>query len=45
MYERCGEKVEFVPQIFIGERHVGGWRKMEPMIASGEFDQLLPESG
>ena len=43
MYERCGERVEFVPQIFIGNRHIGGWRKMEPLIASGEIDQLLPE--
>lgn len=43
MYERCGEQVEFVPQIFIGNHHVGGWRKMEPLIESGEIDQLLPE--
>jgi glutaredoxin 3 len=45
MFRRCGEKVEFVPQIFIGDRHIGGWRKMEPLIESGEIDQLLPESG
>lgn len=43
MFRRCGETVDFVPQIFIGERHIGGWRKMEPMIHSGEIDELLPE--
>ena len=45
MYRRCGEKVEFVPQIFIGERHIGGWRKLKPMIKSGEIEQLLSEGG
>ena len=41
MYRRCGEKVEFVPQIFIGDRYIGGWRKLEPLIGSGEIDGLL----
>ncbi len=41
MYARCGEEVDFVPQIFIGEAHIKGWRCLEPMIASGEFDRLL----
>lgn len=45
MYQRCGEKVEFVPQIFIGDRYIGGWRKLEPMIKSGEIDEILPEGG
>jgi glutaredoxin len=40
MNRRCGGPVEFVPQIFIG-----GWRKLEPMIESGEIDKLLPEGG
>ena len=41
MYQRAG-KVDFVPQIFInGNHHVPGWRKLEPMIESGEFDALL----
>ena len=44
MYRRCGEKVDFVPQIFIGDRHIAGWRKLEPMIASGEIDSLLPKA-
>ncbi len=45
MIRRCGAPVDFVPQIFIGERHVGGWRKLEAMIESGEIDALLPEGG
>lgn len=45
MVRRCGGPVEFVPQIFIGDRHMGGWRKLEPLIASGELDALLPEGG
>lgn len=41
MRARAGN-VDFVPQIFIhGARHIAGWRKLEPMIASGEFDRLL----
>jgi glutaredoxin len=41
MYLRCNEKVEFVPQIFIGERYIGGWRKLEALIDSGEIDTIL----
>ncbi|HMO50133.1 MAG TPA: glutaredoxin domain-containing protein [Kiritimatiellia bacterium] len=40
MHRRCGP-VDFVPQIFVNGRHIPGWRKLEPMIASGEFDRLL----
>lgn len=43
MYRRCGEKVDFVPQIFIGDRHIKGWRTLEPMIESGEIDALIPK--
>ncbi len=42
MYRRCGGKVDFVPQMFIGGKHVAGWRKLEPMIKSGEIDHLIP---
>jgi glutaredoxin len=42
MYKRCGERVDFVPQMFIGDEHIKGWRKLEPMIESGEIDRLLP---
>lgn len=41
MYKRCEESVDFVPQIFIGDTHIKGWKKLEPMIRSGEFDFLL----
>lgn len=41
MYKRCGGKVDFVPQIFVNGHHISGWKKMEPMIQSGEFDRLL----
>jgi len=43
MYERCGEKVDFVPQMFLGQTHIKGWRKLEPMIESGEIDTLVPK--
>lgn len=43
MYARCGETVDFVPQMFIGNRHIKGWRKLEPMIESGEIDDLIPK--
>jgi glutaredoxin len=42
MYRRCGEKVDFVPQMFIGDRHIAGWRKLKPMIKSGEIDRMIP---
>ena len=41
MFKRCGKTVDFVPQIFIGEAHIAGWRKLEPMIADGSFAALL----
>lgn len=44
MVKRCGEKVDFVPQIFIGDTHIKGWRKLKPMIESGEIDSLLTKS-
>ncbi len=37
---RCGD-VDFVPQIFIDGRHIAGWRRLEPMIESGEIDLWL----
>ncbi|MBT3294892.1 MAG: hypothetical protein HN919_13120 [Verrucomicrobia bacterium] len=43
MYKRCGEDVDFVPQIFIGDLHIKGWRQCEPMIHSGEIDRLVPK--
>ena len=43
MYRRCGEEVDFVPQIFIDDVHIKGWRRLEPMIKSGEINKLIPE--
>jgi glutaredoxin len=40
MRQRCGP-VDFVPQIFINGRHIAGWRKLEPLIQSGELEQML----
>ncbi len=44
MLKRCGENVDFVPQIFIGDTHIKGWRKLKPLIESGEIDSLLLKS-
>ena len=41
MYRRCGEKVDIVPQIFVGDRHIRGWKALEPMIDSGEIEEYL----
>ncbi len=41
LFERCGEKVDFVPQFFINDRWISGWKELEPMINSGELDELL----
>jgi glutaredoxin 3 len=34
-----------VPQIFIGDHHVGGYDDMAALEASGELDRLLAEHG
>jgi glutaredoxin 3 len=34
-----------VPQIFIGERHVGGYDELAALDRSGELDQLLASAG
>jgi len=41
MYRRCAEEVDFVPQMFIGQTHIRGWRRLKPMIKSGEIDRIL----
>jgi glutaredoxin 3 len=40
MVERAGGKSTF-PQIFIGERHIGGSDDMAALEASGGLDPLL----
>ena len=41
MMRRCGEDMDFVPQIFINGTHIAGWRTLEPMIESGALDALV----
>ncbi len=41
MMRRCGEDLDFVPQIFINGTHIAGWRTLEPMIESGALDALV----
>lgn len=40
LQRRCGN-VDFVPQIFIDGKHIGGWRKLSEMIESGEIEKVL----
>lgn len=42
MKKMCGD-VDFVPQIIINGKHIKGWKKLEPMIKSGEIDRFLKE--
>lgn len=39
MMQRTGRRT--VPQIFIGERHVGGFDDLSALDAAGELDALL----
>ncbi len=39
MIERSGRTT--VPQIWIGERHIGGYEELSRLDASGELDRLL----
>lgn len=39
MRERSGRRA--VPQIFIGDRHVGGFEELDALERSGELDKLL----
>lgn len=39
MRERSGRRT--VPQIFIGDRHVGGFEELDTLERSGELDKLL----
>jgi glutaredoxin 3 len=41
MIKRAGRTS--VPQIFIGERHVGGFDELSALDRSGELDRLLEE--
>jgi glutaredoxin 3 len=39
MVERSGRTT--VPQIWIGDRHIGGYDELSRLDASGELDRLL----
>ena len=39
MMERSGRRT--VPQIFIGEKHVGGYDDLKALDSNGELDELL----
>lgn len=39
MIERSGRRT--VPQIFVGDHHVGGFDDLDEMNEAGEFDRLL----
>ena len=43
MMERSGRRT--VPQIFIGDRHIGGYDDMVEIDKSGELDALLDPEG
>lgn len=43
MMERSGRRT--VPQIFIGDRHVGGYDDLAALDRAGELDKLLTGSG
>jgi glutaredoxin 3 len=42
MEERSGRRT--VPQIFIGERHIGGFDDLRALEATGELDGLLRDA-
>ena len=43
MYRRCGEKVEFVPQIFIGGQVIGGCNELFTANDNGTLQRLLDQ--
>jgi len=43
MMERSGQHT--VPQIWIGERHVGGYDDLAALNRSGKLDELLSQQG
>ena len=46
-WEECERRSgrETVPQIFFGERHIGGCDDLKKLNKSGELDQLIKELG
>lgn len=42
MIRRCGN-IDFVPQLFINDQHIKGWKTLSHLIETGEIDKLLTE--
>lgn len=40
MLRRCGS-VDFVPQLFINDKHIEGWKTLSHLIDTGEIDAFL----
>jgi glutaredoxin len=38
---RCGEDVDFVPQIFIDGRHIPGWKTLSELIETGKIEAWI----
>ena len=43
LLRRCGD-IYFVPQLFINDQHIKGWKSLSELIESGEIDNLLKSS-
>lgn len=43
MLSRCGD-VDYVPQVFIDDKHIEGWRTLSRLIETGEIAQLLEKT-
>ena len=44
LLRRCGS-VEYVPQIFVDGKRIGGWQSLSQLIATGELEALLAPEG
>ncbi len=42
MLRRCGD-VDFVPQLFINDQHIKGWKTLSALIETGEIENLLKQ--
>lgn len=40
MLRRCGD-IDFVPQIFINDQHIKGWKTLSELIETGKIDEVL----
>ncbi len=40
MLKRCGD-IDYVPQVFVNDEHIKGWKTLSRLIETGEIDKLL----